>query len=595
MPRIPVYDQQQVQAGALPTPQLANPPAATFGDAIGKGMASLGNSVMRVMAKEQEEADSLRSEERINELRESVNVLGFDKDNGAFNVKGANVFNRKDGKPYTKEYLDKFDAEQTRLRSTLSSDRQKELFDRAAGRIKNEFGGQLMRHESGELVAHRKSIYEGVLKTESENVARNFDDPYAVNFAVSRVADSTRVHARDLGMDGKDQDAAVQSAVSAMHLSVIQRTLNGDPTRNIPANPAKAKAMYTEQVKNGVIVESSKEAGQIRTLIENDVRDMGAQSGVDEVWKSYMYKDGQINDKAPVELDKMEADLREKFKNDPDSLKLAIMHIKERANAHGVSVKQREHKIGNAIFKEVLVNKPLSEIRKMDAFKQLDEMDQAAMIQKIEQFRKRDALPIGEQREAIRQAQDIQYWSLLENYKQLAAMTEEEIYARTPELGRANVNRLLNKKLELAGGIDGEIAIKIDMDHFKQRAKMGGLRVDNPGEKDKAVLGDLKARAEEMISIEQQRLKRPMDRKEKEELYDALLLEVPVKMEVTGMFGGKSTEYDTKRVYEVKNMSNIGKPGDREKVIRTLKAQKPNEEIDEIMVLRLISQMNKKK
>lgn len=592
MPRIPVYDQQQIQTGNLPTPQLANPPAATFGDALGKGMAGLGNAVMRVMAKEQEEADSLRVEEKINELREKQNELGYAQD-GAFNVKGGNIYNRKDGKPFTKEYLDKFDTQQTAIKSSLGNDRQKELFDRYAGRIKNEFSGHLLRHESAEAVTHRKSIYEGVLKTESENVAKNFDKPETIDLAVSRVAANTRIHARDLGLSGEDQDAAVQSAVSAMHLSVIQRTLNGDPTRNIAPNPAAAKAMYTDQVKNGVIMESSKEAGQIRTMIENDVRMMNASTAVDDVWKSKMYKGGVLDDNAAVPLDQMEAQLREKFKNDPDSLKLALADVKERTNAHTFSANQREAATMSGIFKQVLDNKSLSAIKQSPEFKSLDGIKQIEMVSKIEQFRKREATPAGAQKEAIREAQDANYWSLIEDYKTLAAMSEDEIRSHTPELGRANVNKLLSKKMELAGGIDGEIAIKVDMDHFKQRAKMGGLRVDNPGEKDKAVLGDLKARAEEIISERQQALRRPLDRKEKETIYDMLTLEVPVKMEVTGMFGGTSTEYDTKRVYEVKSMSNIGKPGDRQKVIEAYKAKQI--EPDEAMILRGISALNKKK
>jgi hypothetical protein len=592
MPRIPVYDQQQVQSGALPTPQLANPPAAAFGDAIGKGMAGLGNAVLRVMAKEQEDADNLRVEEKINELREKQNNLGWGKE-GAFTVKGGNVLNRKDGKVFTQEYLEKFDGDQAAIKGTLSGDRQKELFDRYAGRIKNEFGGQLLRHEQGELVVHRKSIYEGTLKTESENVAQNFNDPQAVDLAVSRVAANTRLFAQENGLAGSDQDMAVQEAVSALHLSVINRTLTGDPTRGIAANPAKAKAMYDEQVKNKVIVESSKAAGQMRTLIENDVRTMNAENGANEVWQANMYKGGQLDDNAAVNLDKMEQELRTKFAKDPDTLKLAIADIKERANAHNYSSNQREAATMSSIFKDVLANKSLADIKKSDAFRSLDGTRQIEMVSKIEQFRKRDAMPAGAQKEAIREAQDANYWSMIEDYKTLAAMSEDEIRANTPLLGRANVNKLLQKKMELAGGIDGEITIKVDMDHFKQRAKMGGLRVDNPGEKDKATLGDMKARAEEIISERQQALKRPLDRKEKETIYDMLTLEVPVKMEVTGMFGGKSTEYDTKRVYEVKNMGNIGKPGDRQKVIEAYRAK--SIEPDEAMILRGISALNKKK
>jgi hypothetical protein len=169
-------------------------------------------------------------------------------------------------------------------------------------------------------------------------------------------------------------------------------------------------------------------------------------------------------------------------------------------------------------------------------------------------------------------------------------MTEAEIVALTPDVGRGNVMKAITEKRRL--GKDAE-TVTIDKDQLYQRAKSAGINVDKPSDKDKALLGDLWKRAEEIIYATQKGATRPIDRKEKEKIFDTLLLEVPVRMQQKGgMFGDGSISYENKRLFQVKDVRSVGRPGDRDKVIKAFKDK--GIEPDEDQILRGISVLNKK-
>lgn len=563
MPRIPVYDTQQVQVQGLKGGEVQFTNRNT-----GLGMQSLARGlgdVADAMGKAREEADQIRAEEAFNKLREAQNVLTYgDGKNeiGAVNIKSGNVFNRE--QPFGQEYMARFDKAAQEIEAGLASDNQKRMFQRATGRAKLEFGGQLARHEAAEGNVYRKSVYEGVIESETEHVAKNFSDPDAVAQSIERVKANTRGYAQRQGMAADQQDMAVKDAVSAMHLLVIQRKLDGDATRGVVADPAGAKQYYDEQVKAGVIVESSKGAQSMRNKIQADERQMRASTAVDTVWKGF----GPGDDTEAVNLDAMAAKLRSEFKNDPDGLKVAMADLKERASAHDYSVRQRESEITGGIFKRVLDGESMANIRRSPEFRNLDGGRQIQMIEKIEAFQKR-----GQDGEGAQMDKFASYWSVATNPEKLSKMSDAEIFAMAPKVGTSLVKQLLVDKQKLAKGDDKVIDAKIDNDSFKYWAGQAGLdtspKKDSDGEK---TLGELKYRVEVLIDSEQRRLGRSLQRKEKDDIMKRLVVEVPVRMKTSFMGVSTGETIEKRPVFRVQYPENIVIRGaDRESVVKALK------------------------
>lgn len=574
MPRIPVYNQSEVQLQALPQFRISpSMPDGQFGEAIGKGLMDIGLTISAERKKAQEEADQIRAEEAFNKLRETQNILTYGdgkNETGAVNIKAGNVFNRQ--KPLGQEYMTRFDTAAQEIEGNLSNDDQKRMFKRAANRAKLELGGTLARHEAVEGNAYRESVYKGVIETETEHVTQNFADADAVAQSIERVKANTRGFAQRQGMAADQQDMAVKDAVSAMHMLVIQRKLDGDPTKGIVPDPAGAKQYYQDQVKAGVIVESSKAAGVMRSKIEADERSMRAATAVDAVWKGF----GPGDDTEAVNLDAMTAELRDQFKKDPDGLKVAMADLKERASAHDYSVRQRESQVTGGIYERVLKGESLSAIRRSPEFRSLDGARQIEMVTKIETFQKR-----GQEGDNLSKYAD--YWAVVSNPQRLATMSDAEIFAMAPKIGGPLVKQLLSAKVQLGKGEEKVIAASVDMDMFKAVARAAGLRTDaKAGTDDSNLLGDLKYRAEKLIDVEQRNLGRQLRYDEKEAVIKRLMIEVPVMEKTTLMGVQTGTTITNKRLFEVQYPENIVVPApDRATVIKKLQSvgiQNPTEE-----------------
>jgi hypothetical protein len=389
-------------------------------------------------------------------------------------------------------------------------------------------------------------------------------DPDSVAQSIERVKANTRGYAMRQGMAADQQDMAVKDAVSNMHMLVIQRKLDGDPTKGVSADPAAAKKYYEDQVKAGTIVESSKGAKAMRDKIQADERQMRAATAVDTVWKGF----GPGDDTEAVNLDAMAAELRSEFKNDPDGLKVAMADLKERASTHDYSVRQRDSQITGGIFQRVIAGEPLSTIRKSPEFKQLDGGKQIQMIEKIEAYQKR-----GQDGEGAQLDKFASYWAVASNPQKLASMSDAEIFAMAPKVGASLVKQLLSNKQQLVKGDDKVRSATIDNDQFKFWASEGGLDVspkkDSDGEKR---LGELKYRVETLIDDQQRALGRDLTRKEKDDIMKRLVVEVPVAYKQS-VFGVTRSGVENKRLFEVQNPEAITIRGaDREAVVKALQS-----------------------
>lgn len=92
-----------------------------------------------------------------------------------------------------------------------------------------------------------------------------------------------------------------------------------------------------------------------------------AEDAADAVWQT----GGPKGDREPVQLDKLEAQLREQFKSDPDTAKLAIAGVRERAQAFKDARRERDDQLEAGVNQAILDGKSPGDIRRMPQFLQL--------------------------------------------------------------------------------------------------------------------------------------------------------------------------------------------------------------------------------
>lgn len=510
--QLPLYDTPQVQQQALPDALVSTRAPEPAWSGAAQGLLHVASVVNQFRA----EADTLRAEDAFNAMREQQQALGWG-DDGAFKKEGANAFNGK--KPLSQDYLERYDAAARQIAGGLANENQRALFNRAAARGRLEFGGQLQRHEAAQGEVYRKSVVEGVIATEREHAARNFNDPDSVAQSVQRTRANVALAAQASGMAADQAQMAELEAVSGIHSAVLGQMLES-------RDPKGAKAYY-EANKDGI---TSRDGAKMRALIERDTRDMEVSTAVDEVWGLH----GPKGDTDAVNLDAMNAELRKRFAKDPDALKLATGLMRERAQERDYSVRQREDAVSGGIWKQVLAGQGLGSIRRSPEWRSLDGTRQAQLVTQIEAFQKRGG-------EGDSMAQFAEYWARASNPAALAKMSDAEIFALAPKMGNSLTKQLLMRKAELGrGGAEVQDAT-VDTDSFHYFARQAGLNVDSKAsDDDKAKLGELKYRVEQTIDQEQRAKGRKLTRDEKDGITKRLLLKVPIT--TPGRWWGTNTK-----------------------------------------------------
>jgi hypothetical protein len=544
MPRIPTYEADQIATTALQTPRAQNLPAGSFAGAIGKGLLDVGV----VANKMQDEADTLRAEEAYNEWMRQRDEMAYGKD-GAFMVKGANVFNRPDGQSFVGEFTGKASTAAGSIAQSLANDNQRAKFSQLTGRAIRSFGTSLSQHEAQQGQEWRKSVYEGVVNTEADNLGKNFDNPEERLASIDRVKSNTRAYAQNQGLSGEALETTVKEATGKMHGVVIGRLLESGR-----ATDAKS---YYEANQDAI---PQKDAEKIRKLIKADTDSQEAQEAVDNVIKAF----GPQDDEDSFNLDEMAAQIRDSYKDKPDVQAKALTMLKERASERDYSIKQRDYQTKGGIWKQVINGGRISDIQNSPEFKRLDGTTQASLLKSIEAYQKDD----GES--SLDKYAD--YWAVASNPQALSKMSDAQIFAMAPKIGTSLVKQLLKDKVALGKTETKVFDVTVDNDMMKSLASAGGVDINS---KDgKKLLGELEYRSKLLIEAEQQNRGRKLTLEEKQKVIKRLFVEVPVRYVGTGMLNDGKVYIENKRLYQVQDAEAIIVPEEgRKQVIEELKKQ----------------------
>ncbi len=234
MPTVPRIDAPQVSLvgpsnARFDAPQSQNY-AARQGAQMGQAMEAAGAEASRIAADMQAQANQLRFDDAINQVKEEQLRLTYDKDAGYSSLKGINALQRPDGKPLKAEYGDLLKKRIGEIGASLGNDAQKAAFDKASANILTGFVGQVDAHESSEFKTYGLSVSEGVQATAKRDIALNWSKPEAIDAAVERIRAEAYRQGQLLGKSAEWQEAAARKMTSDGHkLAVLSALENNNP------------------------------------------------------------------------------------------------------------------------------------------------------------------------------------------------------------------------------------------------------------------------------------------------------------------------------------------------------------------------------
>ncbi len=234
MPTVPRIDAPQVSPGGPSSARFDAPQSQNYavrqGVQMGQAMEAAGAEASRIAADIQAQANQLRFDDAINQVKEEQLRLTYDKDAGYSNLKGINALQRPDGKPLKAEYGDLLKKRIGEIGASLGNDAQKAAFDKASANILTGFVGQVDSHESSEFKAYGLSVSEGVQATAKRDIALNWSKPEAIDAAVERIRAEAYRQGQLLGKSAEWQEAAARKMTSDGHkLAMLSALENNNP------------------------------------------------------------------------------------------------------------------------------------------------------------------------------------------------------------------------------------------------------------------------------------------------------------------------------------------------------------------------------
>lgn len=262
MARVPTYD-QQVTPNQLPGARVSvATPDGAFGIRQGQQLQQLGQGLGQLavgMQRAQDEADTARVNDALNQLIETELDLTYGETDGYTRLKGVNALQRPDNRPLSEEYTERLQSRSDEVLGSLGNARQRQLFQQRAQERLTQFRGNLMNYEGRENQDYQISVAQGSAALAAREVSAYYNDPLRVTDATDRIRAAVMSEGRLKGRAAVEIQAEADIKVSAAHLGAIDQLLAQN-------NPLGAER-YLRQYKGD--------------LVESDL--LKARSAVDEL------------------------------------------------------------------------------------------------------------------------------------------------------------------------------------------------------------------------------------------------------------------------------------------------------------------------
>lgn len=294
MPRVPTYDNFQVDPTNLPNAQV-RPVGARFDAPFTEGMATApgrqlqqfgqamtqaGAGINKVVLDEFEQANQTRVNDAVSQAAKVRLELTFNPTEGFTNLKGENALKRPGDKSLDQEYGEKFQARVDAIAKGLGNDQQRLRFKQQVDQIGLQFQASLNQHIAKEFNTYQDSVDDGTIRTGQEQMALAWGDPAAIRQATDAVRAAVVNKATRYGLSGKAAEAALTEALSPGHAAVISAAVdagNVDYARqylkdNTAELSPQARLQMTKAVEVGDFEKRTQDAAEgLWTLANGDI------------------------------------------------------------------------------------------------------------------------------------------------------------------------------------------------------------------------------------------------------------------------------------------------------------------------------------
>lgn len=227
MPRVPIYQSQQVRSAALPNaaPDI-NPRLIEQGAAVSRALDTVSDESGQIAMQMQEEISSTAAQDGLNKLATFRSNLLYGQD-GYLNKRG------KDAIIDPGTLTEAYNAELAKLRAELPNDVARAAFDRSANQDRIQLELQAMRHFTDQQTQYANDNDVAALRLAQGEAGLAWNDPGVVKKSMDK---TTEVFERVAKRNGWAPDSDVYKAerakaVSGVHASVIDGMLDQNPPR----------------------------------------------------------------------------------------------------------------------------------------------------------------------------------------------------------------------------------------------------------------------------------------------------------------------------------------------------------------------------
>lgn len=497
--RVPTVDGPSVQERPLQggfqrsiaSPELLGGNARQLGEA-GRALQEVGAQIQ-----EREDADMLMRAET------EVKAKYLEWEGEAKGRKGQAAWG------IAKEAGQWWDKESARVGEQLTNPRQKQLFNQKVTQMRGLSVGAFSGYEAGQRRDSLDQSAQASITSSINMAAANPGNVELLQATRGDILQRNQVRARVNGWAPEMAEAQRVADLTNLHKQVIQGLVRDRPD---------AALAYFEANKAEIAGSEHAEVGAFAA--KATATKMG-ESAAEAAWQTI----GPKGDRDPVQLDKLEEAIRKRTDIGDEAKKTGIAALRERATAFKDSRRERDEGLEARVNVAVMQGAGATQVQRMPEFMQMDGEKQRRLMDFIENrnLRRAQVAAANESRQDAAEARQqrrlerngMARYLEMSNPEKLAGMTEQQIINELPTLGDAHTKHLMERRRALAKP-EKLAEARMDRDDFNHVARQMALPVDEKASPDqKAAMGELHFRVEQVIDATQRRTGKNMTRAEK--------------------------------------------------------------------------------
>lgn len=488
MPQVPTYDGAQVRRAGLQPPMQSTPDVSSGLQAAGRAFSQVADVADQVAQRD-------ASEQAFNaHAKLQQDWLAFDAD-ARTKYRGQNADQYKaEVEKWWSDAPAKYGADLNPMAKKMASRAMLQTQTQAIGSSLSYWNAEKDRATDEAAVAAKGSEAQFAITTGT---------PEAITVAKAKIAGINANTAQRKGWTPEQLAQENVRDVSLMHTSMVNKLMSTDT----------AAAQTYFDANKGEIMAPQQEALREKLTTVTAAADGDKKAG--EVWQQF----GPTKDGEAVQLDKMEAAIREAYANDPMRQKAAIAGVRERAQAFNAAEGERRAQNTNSAWAVYQQTRSLSAMQKSPAFLALPAGEQVKLTNEVTDRQHMLYVRGVEDQaraEALKAKQSFPAFLEYSNPTTLAGMSRQQVQALQPYLGNQLTDHLV-QKWDTLQTRDAKIAASMDQQDFNHVADSLGLKpfANNKTEDEKRQLGELQYRVEQMIDQVQRATGKPMLREDK--------------------------------------------------------------------------------